>query len=67
MSDVIVRLAHVRAAYPGQCTRGLRNWCAHHDIAWSDFVREGVPASVLRATGDALVEPIIAVAGGVHG
>jgi len=43
----------------GFCARGTRAWCARHNIDWSKFVREGVPASVLIATGDALALRVV--------
>ncbi|MCL2076652.1 MAG: hypothetical protein FWH15_09525 [Betaproteobacteria bacterium] len=57
MDDVIVYpsdLAHVRfAGKTGLCMRGCRQWAARHGIDWAEFVRSGIPASVLLATNDA--------------
>lgn len=36
------------------CMRGARRWFASHGIDWSAFVRNGIPAAQLDATGDAL-------------
>jgi len=62
MSEVIVTLAHVRAALPRRCSRGLRHWCAQNGVDWATFVRSGVPVEQLEAKGDALIEPVIAFA-----
>jgi hypothetical protein len=58
--ELIVRVEHVRRA--GYCMRGARRWARSHGIDWARFVAEGVPAAVLRATGDALARPVIAAA-----
>lgn len=52
MTDVIVRIEHVRAC--GFCSRGTRQWFARHGLDWSEFVAQGLPASVFEATGDGL-------------
>lgn len=49
-ADPIVRTKHVRQAK--LCLRGAREWAAHNDISYSEFVTNGLPASVLEATGD---------------
>jgi len=56
---VRVTVAHLRAVpgfstRPGLCMRGSREWFALHGLDWSAFVREGIDADVLDATGDAL-------------
>lgn len=43
----------------GFCGRGTRAWFARHGIDWLNFVREGVPASVLIATGDAMALRVV--------
>lgn len=37
------------------CARGARDYFARYGLDWSAFLREGVPCSVLEATGDALM------------
>lgn len=59
MSDVMVKLEHLRsvpglAGKPGYCSTGARRWFDARRLPWRTFVREGLPASQLRATGDAL-------------
>lgn len=60
MSDVIVTIAHLRAAK--MCSREPRKWFERYGLSWSEFVTNGIPASQLRATGDSLCEPVIKVA-----
>jgi len=43
---------HLRAC--GYCNRGLRPWFAGRGISWADFLADGVDASFLVATGDAM-------------
>lgn len=36
------------------CNRGAREWFERHGLDWRRFRHEGLPASVLEATGDAM-------------
>lgn len=47
---VIVTVRHVREER--LCTRGMREWLGLHGFDVSDFVRNGLPAETLEATGD---------------
>lgn len=38
----------------GYCARGARRWFARMGLDWSDFVRQGIDAGILLATGDAM-------------
>lgn len=38
----------------GFCARGAREWARRHGVDWASFVRDGVEADVLLATGDAM-------------
>lgn len=58
--DLIVTIAHLRAA--GMCARQPRQWMARNGLDWTEFITNGYSVKVLRATGDALVEPVIAIA-----
>lgn len=58
MSDLIVRPRHIRAA-PTLCMSGARRWFKAHDLDWSDFLTNGIPASVLGQWGDPLAERAI--------
>ena len=44
------------------CLAGVRPWFRRHGFAWQDFLAHGIEADRLRATGDALIEPVIAMA-----
>jgi len=45
---------------PGFCGRGTRAWAVAHGLDWAAFVREGIDADVLIATGDALALRVVA-------
>ena len=44
------------------CFQGARPWFARHRLDWQAFLRDGLDAEVLAATGDALALRVIAVA-----
>jgi hypothetical protein len=44
------------------CLAGARGWFRRQGIGWGALLAEGVEAERLRATGDALVEPVIRAA-----
>ncbi|MBM1222906.1 MAG: hypothetical protein NXI03_11145 [Alphaproteobacteria bacterium] len=44
------------------CFQGARPWFARHGLDWQVFLREGLEAEVLAATGDALALRVIAIA-----
>jgi hypothetical protein len=44
------------------CLAGVRPWFRRHGLDWQDFLTHGIEVDRLRATGDALVEPVIRVA-----
>lgn len=44
----------------GYCAEGARVWCAQHGLDWLACVRNGVPAAVLEATGDAFALQLVA-------
>ena len=52
-----VTIQDLRAAR--YCLAGVRPWFRRHGLDWQDFLDRGIEADVLRATGDALVEPVI--------
>ena len=41
------------------CLAGVRPWFRRHGFDWQVFLDTGIPPERLRATGDALVEPVI--------
>lgn len=55
-----VMIQDLRAAR--YCLSGVRPWFRRHGLSWQDFLAHGIEAERLRATGDALVEPVIAAA-----
>jgi len=44
------------------CLAGVRPWFRRHEFDWQDFLAHGIDADRLRATEDALVEPVIRIA-----
>jgi hypothetical protein len=58
--NTIVTTADLRAV--GYCFAGVRPWFARHGFDWQQFVERGISADRLRATGDALIEPVIRAA-----
>jgi len=44
------------------CLAGVRPWFRRHGFDWQDFLTHGIEVDRLRATGDALIEPVIAAA-----
>lgn len=55
-----VTLKDLRAAR--YCLAGVRPWFQRHGLNWQDFLEHGIDADRLRATNDALVEPVIEAA-----
>lgn len=60
MTEPIVTMEHVRAVR--MCSRGARQWFAHHGLDYSAFLATGLPVSVIEATGDALGQKVAAEA-----
>lgn len=60
--DITVRMEHIRQAR--LCSRGARAFFERHGLDWRQFLREGIPASELAATGDALALRAVEVARG---
>jgi hypothetical protein len=56
--DVTVFVRHVRAEK--LCLRGARKWFAHAGLDWGNFVANGIAASKLVETGDAMVKGPVA-------
>ena len=64
MIDTLVTVDHLYSVpnysgRPGFCGRGARAFFARHGLDWSAFVRDGLPASVLLATGDAMARRLV--------
>ena len=56
----LVTVQDIRAAR--YCLPGVRPWFRRHGLDWQAFLDTGISAETLRATGDALVDPVIAEA-----
>lgn len=59
---MIVTMRDIRAAK--MCSRGARKFFERHGLDWSAFVKQGVPAEKLAATGDAMALQVVEVARG---
>ena len=44
------------------CLAGMRPWFTRHGLNWQAFLDHGIAADELRATGDALIVPVIRAA-----
>ena len=44
------------------CMTGARLWFRRQGFNWQDFLDNGIEADKLLATGEALAEPVIAIA-----
>lgn len=59
---VLVKMVHIRQAK--MCSRGARVFFGRHDLNWGAFLKEGIPAERLEATGDAMAIRVAGVARG---
>lgn len=57
---VMVQMRHLRQAK--WCAAGTRAWLAHHGFDQLEFVRHGICAERLEATGDALALRAVRIA-----
>lgn len=62
---VMVRMEHIRAAR--MCSGGARDFFKRHNLSWDAFLKEGIPAEELEATGDAMALQVVEVARGQQG
>lgn len=65
MSEVKVTMRHVRQA--AMCSRGARAFFQRHGLDWNTFLRAGLDAKVIRATGDAMATRVAELAEAEHG
>lgn len=49
-ADFIIRMPDLRAAK--MCSSGARRFFDRHGLDWQDFLKHGVSAATLAATGD---------------
>lgn len=64
MSEIIVRIEHVRKA--GLCTRGARQWFRMRALDYMQFLKDGLPISRIEAVGDSLSAKVCAAAREEH-
>lgn len=57
--DFLITMRDVRAAQ--MCSGGARMFFDQYKLDWSKFLKEGIAASELAATGDALAHKLIEV------
>jgi hypothetical protein len=60
--DIMITMEHVRKAK--MCSGGSRAFFRKHNLDWNKFLTEGLPASVILATGDSMAEHVVEVAYG---
>ena len=56
-TDKPITIDHVRAV--GLCVNGTRTWFARHDLDFRAFLRDGLDADTLLATGDAMAQRVV--------
>jgi hypothetical protein len=61
---VIVTTRHLftipgHSTRPGFCRGKSRAWAARNGLDWKDFVRNGIPAETLEATGDGMALALV--------
>lgn len=61
-TQLMINMSHVRAAK--LCRRGARVFFERHGLDWERFLREGLPAEQIEATGDAMALQVVEVARG---
>ena len=59
---MIVIMRDMRAAKI--CSRGAREFFKRHGLDWSGFLKNGIEAEKLEATGDAMALKVVEVARG---
>lgn len=59
---MIVTMKDIRSAK--MCSRGTRAFFERHGLDYSDFLKNGIQADKLAATGDAMALQVIEVARG---
>lgn len=66
MSKLIVRVEHARAIPTphngGYCVPGMIQFFERHNLDFKKFVRKGIDADILIATGDAMALEVVEIA-----
>lgn len=60
--ELIITMRDIRAAK--MCSRGTRAFFQRHGLDWTDFLKNGIPAEKLAATGDAMALQVVEAARG---
>ena len=55
-----ITMRDVRAAK--MCSRGARVFCVRNGLDWSEFIKHGIDAKVIEATGDSMAIQLVEVA-----
>lgn len=58
--ELIITMRDIRAAK--MCSRGARTFFKRHGLDWTDFLKNGIPAWKLAATGDAMALQVVEAA-----
>lgn len=58
---------HLDEMQPPYCANGARRWFARMGLDWAAFVRDGIEAAELEATGDAMALKVVEYVRGQHG
>jgi hypothetical protein len=56
-TQTVITINHVRAV--GLCVNGTRTWFARRGLDFRSFLREGLQADILLATGDAMALRVV--------
>ncbi len=59
---MIVTMRDVRKAK--MCSVGARAFFIRHGLDWGDFLKNGIDAKIVMATGDAMAQRVVEVANG---
>lgn len=54
---MIITINHIRAY--GYCAKGARTFFNNHHLSWHDFLKNGIDAELLLATGNALAIALV--------
>ena len=57
---VKIRMRHMREAR--MCSKGARAFFETHGLDWNEFLKNGIDAAKLEATGDAMAIKVVKVA-----
>ena len=60
MSDVRIRMEHIRAAK--MCSSGTRDFFKRYNLDWQDFLKNGIDAEEFRKTKNELAMQVVRIA-----